>query len=129
MQSSCFVMTTLVAGGTLAGWLNGPAAQPSPAPPQPILPQIVSFSATMNGCMDHLACITLTWQTRGAVRVSAQSGHVTNGVFKPGGWYSHEDLPPNGTGGFTPKIGNDAVQLCAWSASGASECRVLTPMG
>lgn len=117
---------------------SSPSPTPSPAPPTitptPVLgadaPHIISFTGTVNSnptwpYLWH----NFTWQTENAERVSLESGSIRDGVFYSGGWYQSDILPPNGSGGFQPKIDNYAARLCVVEpvAEGVMVCAVCNP--
>ena len=75
-------------------------------------PEITAFTCSMERCMSASSCATFAWETRGATRVSLQSGYMEDGVFIPGSWHIRDDLPPVGSDGFIMKINNALAQLC-----------------
>lgn len=75
-------------------------------------PKILTFTGSVERCMGYRGCATFHWETADAQRVSLESGYLEAGVFHPGGWYVDDDLPPNGSSGFLPKINNYAARLC-----------------
>jgi hypothetical protein len=92
-------------------------------------PQITTFTVSVELCMSHNACATFHWETVGAQRVSLESGSIEDGIFRPGGWHSDKDLPPNGSSGFIPKIDNYAGRLCIVMPEPVGEpvCAVCNP--
>jgi hypothetical protein len=92
-------------------------------------PEILSFTGNV-AVFGHDASAAFTWETRNVERVSLTSGCIEDGVFYGGGWHSQDDLPPNGSAGFSPKIDNYAAQLCVVDPVGDPPvCAVINPFG
>ncbi|MAS36499.1 MAG: hypothetical protein CL610_21020 [Anaerolineaceae bacterium] len=90
-------------------------------------PEIVSFSAELQPCMNE-GCATFTWVTRGIGDIRLESGAIDEqGFFHPGGWHMETDLPASGSAGFRPKIDNYAARLCIDSPLAEPVCAVCNP--
>lgn len=111
-----------------------PSSVPPTITPTPRLaddaPRILSFRTTGGGHeTSPYISYQFIWETEHAVRVSLESGYIQDGVFYGGGWHYQDNLPPNGTGGFMPKIQNYAARLCVVEpvVVGATICAVCNP--
>lgn len=104
----------------------------TPAPSQDTAgaPAILSLTCSAYTCLTHEVCLTFSWQTQDAARVTLASGAFTAGVFVPGGWHYQDNLPAAGTAGFEPKIDNAVGQLCVADAAGnIVVCATCAPLG
>ena len=84
-------------------------------------PEIVSLTCSDGLEMGYHPTVQFAWQTQRASAVRVESGHLdAQGTFHPGAWYVNDDLPPQGSGNFFMKLGNDAVQVCITAPESAA---------